>query len=168
MANARLAKLVATLNDLGLTSITCDDGEGHLRRSSSVPCVTMSRRSQSGSRACIDHDQQTLDLSTTTTTKTSRSANKMLLNHHVIARLKQLKARLVENERLLDDYKQRLFYIFAGFKSLKANPKYMRAIFGDTLVEQFKARLKICRTSSNEHLNTPDSLGHVVLNIFSG
>ena len=46
-----------------------------------------------------------------------------------------------EEPSKLRDYLVRLGAIYAGFKSLKANPKYLKRIFGDELIELLHNRV---------------------------
>ncbi len=79
-------------------------------------------------------------------------------NDKLKAKLNELNNAIKEKQELAKDYNQRLFYIYCGFRRLKANPKYLKQIFGDSLAENFKV----------EQPNGPDDAENLVLNIFSG
>ena len=64
------------------------------------------------------------------------------------------------NEANLSDYFSRLNAIHAGFINLKANPKYLKQIFGDSLLEAF-------RSNSNDESKTK-SVQENIHFIFSG
>jgi hypothetical protein len=50
-------------------------------------------------------------------------------------------------EEKLSDYLSRLNLVYVGLKSMKANPKYLRQIFGDDLVKLFRERAKTAHSS---------------------
>ncbi len=68
----------------------------------------------------------------------------------------------MNTEDKLNDYLSRLNSLYVGFKSLKTNPKYLRQIFGDDLVELFRERAKTI--SDESHASMQENIHY----IFSG
>lgn len=141
--------------------------------------------SESGGRrsleAEIDIMRPYADSSSTTLTM-----SEIFQAQRVQIRCDQLERQLKDRDALANDYYLRLFniynafkvtflslyishinfsthFIFIGFQNLKANPKYLKQMFSEPLIDSFRERLKMHRVEDN--IQSEDNLIH---SIFSG
>ena len=161
----KFSKYTPILNHLGLVK------SNNLKRSLSCPSLSKQNHSNSNENLNIDDNQfkklvnkllvENKSTESTVTSSKSNASNEPFdfITQQLKEKCQLLENKLKEKEQELKEYNHKLFYIYCGFKNLKANPKYLKQIFGESLLDSFKENLNNTESNNNDNL---------VLNIFSG